>query len=384
MLLPESGRVLWSALLATLFACSDADAQGFTGHWTYHEGAETAELDVSPPAAGGHVTGTLVLPGMRAPMSGTIAGGVLTIESVNGVSVAEKVGAIAARMRGRQLMLVIAKSDAMPVTIAMDRGGLGSGAAAAVAGGPPAADQLRRGMAASGPDPFLGEWQTAAPDGTAGEALEFERSGDGVAGALRVWEHGYFSGRTTVKQQLSLEGSVGRTGLALTMTDQESGNRFPATAERQGDYLIIRIGSDETAYARDGVSLVRDASGARGAAALEQAIRGNIYVASTQASGRGAFVGRRTRLALCSNGEIQFGTSDLATTGGADAVDFGGSTSRRGGWEIVLYAGVPAVHAHWQGTGTSYSLDRYFRIVPGAAGRSITLDGTPLPLEGHC
>lgn len=130
--------------------------------------------------------------------------------------------------------------------------------------------------------------------------------------------------------------------------------------------------------------LVRAASGSRAASALEQAIRGNVYLASTQASGRGAFVGKRTRLALCSDGDIQFGTSDLATTGGADAVDFGGSSSRRGGWEIVLYAGAPALHAHWEGTGTSYSLDRYFRIVPTAGGRSITVDGTPLPLEGHC
>jgi hypothetical protein len=370
--------------LATLLACSGANAQNFTGHWTYHEGDETAELDVGPVAAGGRVTGTLVLPGLRAPMAGTVAGGVLTVESLNGVSVADKVGAIAARMRGRQLVLTIVRSDAMPATIAMDRGELGSGAAAALAGASPAADRLRRGMAVSGPDPFLGQWQTVSPDGTAGEALELERSGDGVAGSLRVWERGYFSGRTTVKQQLALEGTVGARGLALGMTDQESGNRFPATAERQGEYLIIRIGADETAYAREGVSLVRDASGSPAAAAVEQAIRGNVYLASTQASGRGAFVGRRTRLALCSDGEIQFGTSDLATTGGADAVDFGGSTARRGGWEIVLYAGMPAVHAHWQGTGTSYSLDRYFRIVPAAGGRSITVDGTPLPLQGHC
>ncbi len=368
----------------TLFACSGAGAQGFAGHWTYHEGDETAELDVSPVAAGGHVRGTLVLPGLRAPITGTVAGGVLTVESLNGVSVAEKVGAIAARMRNKQLILTIAKRDAMPATIAMDRGGLGSGAAAAVAGGPPAGDRLRRGMAASGPDPFLGEWQTVSPDGTAGEALELERSGDGVAGSLRVWERGYFSGRITVKQQLALEGNVDQRGLALRMTDQESGNRFPAVAERHGDYLIIRIGSDETAYAREGVPLVRDASGSAAAAALEQAVRGNIYLASTQAAGRGAFVGKRTRLALCADGEIQFGVSDLATTGGADAVDFGGSTARRGGWEIVLYAGMPAVHAHWQGTGTSYSLDRYFRIVPAAGGRSITVDGTPLPLQGHC
>ena len=162
------GRMAWLAVLMALCACSDADAQGFTGHWTYHEGDETAELDVSPVAAGGRVTGTLVLPGLRAPITGTVAGGVLTVESLNGMSVAEKVGAIAARMRGRQLVLTIARTGAIPATIAMDRGGLGSGAAAAVSGAAPAADRLRRGMAVSGPDPFLGEWQTASPDGTAG------------------------------------------------------------------------------------------------------------------------------------------------------------------------------------------------------------------------
>ncbi len=371
------------ALAVTLCACSDADAQGFTGHWTYHEGDETAELDVSPVASGGRVTGTLVLPGMRAPMTGTVAGGVLTVESVNGVSVAEKVGAIGARMRGARLMLTIAKSDAMPVTIAMERGGLGSGAAAALTGN----DRLRTGMAAAGPDAFLGGWQMSSPDGTYAEMLELSRASDGVSGSLRAVVRGYFSSRTTVKAQLAIEGSVAGRGLALTMTDKGSGNRVQATAERRGEYLILRLGANETAYAREGVPLVREASGSREGAALDQAVRGNVYLASTQASGRGAFVGQRTRLALCADGEIQFGTSDLASAPGGfgnEGVDFGGSTARRGGWEVVLYGGAPAVHAHWQGTGTSYSLDRYFMIVPGAGGRSVTVDGTPLPLQGHC
>jgi hypothetical protein len=51
---------------------------------------------------------------------------------------------------------------------------------------------------------------------------------------------------------------------------------------------------------------------------------------------------------------------------------------------VVLYAGAPAVEAHWQGTGTSYSLTRYFRIRPDAAGRSANVDGDDLPLAGRC
>lgn len=375
---------LTAALASTLLACSDANAQNFTGHWTYRDGGETAELDLRPGEGAGRVSGTLEVPGLKAPIAGRISGGTLVVEEMNGVGIAQANLAIGGRMSGGKLMLTIAQEGGQSLTMAMERTGLGGGAAAALAGN----EQLRSGMASVDPDAFTGQWQMASPDGTYAEELELRRTGDGVSGSIRGLERGYFSGRTTVKSEMTIEGSgaaAGR-GLALTVTDQESGNRVQASAERRGDYLILKLGGNETPYARPGVSLVQDASGSREAAALERAVRGNVYVASTQASGRGAFVGKRTRLALCADGGIQFSTSDLASTpGGFDngGVDFGGSTSRQGGWEIVLYGGAPAVHARWQGTGTSYALDRYFRIVPGQGGR-ITVDGTPLPLQGHC
>ena len=372
------------ALAPALLACSDANAQNFTGHWTYHDGDETAELDLRPGESAGRVSGTLEVPGLSAPIAGRVAGGTLVVEEMNGVGIAQANLVIGGRMAGGKLILTIAQQGGQSMTMAMERTGLGGGAAAALTRN----DQLRRGMAAIDPDAFTGQWQMASPDGTYAEELELRRAGDGVTGSIRGLEHGYFSGRTTVKAEMTIEGSGASSGrgLALTVTDQESGNRVQASAERRGEYLILRIGGNETPYARPGVSLVRDASGSPEAAALARAIRGNVYVASTQASGRGAFVGKRTRLALCADGEIQFSTSDLASApGGFDngGVDFGGSTSRRGGWEIVLYGGAPAVHARWEGTGTSYALDRYFTIVPGAGGR-ITVDGTPLPLQGHC
>jgi hypothetical protein len=88
------------------------------------------------------------------------------------------------------------------------------------------------------------------------------------------------------------------------------------------------------------------------------------------------------RLALCSDASIAFDVSDLATTGGADGVDMGESTARRGEWGIVLLAGIPVVRAQWSGTGSSYSLTRYFRIQP--QGSSAIVDGTLLPVSGTC
>lgn len=376
------GRLLAVSLAATLLACSDANGQSFTGHWTYHEGDDTAELTLKPDGGAGKVSGTLTVPGLSAPIRGSVAAGMLTVEEMNGVGIDQANLVIAGRMARGKLVLTIAQQGGQSMTMAMDRTGLGGGAATALSGN----DRLRTGMAAEDLEAFLGEWQMASPDGTYAEEVELRRDGGGVSGSLRALERGYFSGRTTVKQEMAIEGGAGGRGLSLNFTDQESGNRVQASAERRGEYLVLRIGGNETPYARPGVSLVQEANGSAEAAALERAIRGNVYVASTQASGRGAFVGKRTRFAVCADGEIQFGTSDLASTpGGFDnsGVDFGSSTSRQGGWEVVLYGGAPAVHAHWQGTGTSYSLDRYFRVVPMAGGR-VTVDGTPLPLQGHC
>jgi hypothetical protein len=63
-------------------------------------------------------------------------------------------------------------------------------------------------------------------------------------------------------------------------------------------------------------------------------------------------------------------------------VDMGSTTSRRGQWGIVLFAGLPVVKAEWQGTGSSYSLTRYFRIEPRANGARV--DGVDLAASGSC
>ena len=383
-------------LILSLASCADARAQDFSGRWTYREGDETAELAIRHDPATGRVTGTFALPGMTAPVTGRVSGGVLVIERFNDRVVADEFGALGARLSGGSLILTMAQTGGVPTTLAMERTGAGPaasgasgtatgpGAAAAIAGArtpaPPSAGAGQR----AGPDAFLGEWRTGSDDGTYGEALEFRRTGRGVAGSLRVMERGYFSGKTTVKQALEIEGTPGGPGLALTLTDQESGNRFPATARIRGEYLVIDIAGEETGYAREGVPLVRDASNHREAVALFQAVRGKVFVASTQASGRGAFVGKRVRMALCGDG-IAYSTSDMASVPGADGgMDMGGSESRRGAWEVVLLAGAPAIHARWEGTGTSYSLDRYFRVSLGAGGRSLVVDGTALPLAGSC
>jgi hypothetical protein len=129
---------------------------------------------------------------------------------------------------------------------------------------------------------------------------------------------------------------------------------------------------------------VKSAQGSGAAENLARQIAGRIYSSSSQSSGRGAFVGNRVRLALCADGTIAFDVSDVATTGGSDAVDMGNATARRGAWSVVLYAGIPAVRAEWNGTGSSYSLTRYFRIQPGKEGLSARIDGTDLPVTGSC
>jgi hypothetical protein len=62
----------------------------------------------------------------------------------------------------------------------------------------------------------------------------------------------------------------------------------------------------------------------------------------------------------------------------------GSSVSRRGQWSVVLYAGAPAIMAHWRGTGTSHSLTAYFEVHPEPDGESIELRGQKLRLSGRC
>lgn len=239
----------------------------------------------------------------------------------------------------------------------------------------------------SSPDDFAGTWEAVSDDGTSTETAEFEISGTTATGSLRSLERGYYSGRVTVTADVAFRGTARAGGLDLRLWDATTGS--PQTgvdgrALRRGPYLIVRIDDGESSYARRGESLIASAQGSAAAEAFARAIAGRIYSSSSQASGRGAFVGNRVRLALCSDGTIAFDVSDVATTGGSDAVDMGSSTSRRGSWDVVLLAGLPAVRAQWNGTGSSYSLTRYFRIRPGASGSSASVDGTELQTTGSC
>jgi hypothetical protein len=240
---------------------------------------------------------------------------------------------------------------------------------------------------AQGARGFAGRWELTSDDGTSQEVVELEAAGDRVRGTITALTRGYFSGRTTVQRVLRLDGAQQGGGLRLRMWDAEGseGDAVSITAALRGEYLVLRgPNGSESGYARPGAPLVRDASGSAEAAALATALRGRVYALGSQAGGRGgAMAGGRVRLALCADGSAAYDASDVATTGaGSSGGDVGSSMSRRGGWDVVLLAGAPAVRARWQGTGTSYSLTRYFRVVPEAGGA--TVDGVKLPLAGRC
>jgi hypothetical protein len=234
---------------------------------------------------------------------------------------------------------------------------------------------------------FAGSWESVSDDGTKTETADLQLLDGNITGTLRSLERGYYSGRVKVTAEIALRGVSRDGGLDISAWDAETGSAEAAVsgrAMRRGDYLIVRIGDGETDYARPGETLVRSAEGSAEATSLANAIAGRIYSSSTQASGRGAFVGNRVKLALCGDGTIAFDVSDLASTGGADGVDMGDATSRRGQWNIVLLAGSPVVRANWAATGSSYSLTRYFRVVPAPGGSTAFVDGTELPVAGSC
>lgn len=239
----------------------------------------------------------------------------------------------------------------------------------------------------NGPEAFVGSWEAVSDDGTNTETAELELADGAVTGIIRSLERGYYSGRVTVNAEVMLRGTPRAGALDLRAWNAQTGspeNAVAGRALRRGDFLIVRIGDGETGFARPGVAVVRSAEGSSEAASLAQAIAGRIYSASGQSSGRGAFVGNRVQLALCSDGNIAFDVSDLASTGGADGVDMGDATSRRGKWGVVLRAGTPVVRAQWNGTGSSYSLTRYFRVQPHKDGSGARIDGTDLPVAGTC
>ncbi|HKY96606.1 MAG TPA: hypothetical protein VJL35_02015 [Gemmatimonadaceae bacterium] len=239
----------------------------------------------------------------------------------------------------------------------------------------------------SEPADFAGSWEAVSDDGTNIETAEFAVAGDAVTGTIRSLERGYYSGRVTVTAEVQIRGTPAKGGLDLEAWPLNDGERGAGVRGRgiiRDKYLILRVGDGESSYARPGVSLVQSAEGSAAARDLAAAITGRIYSTSSQANGRGAFVGGRRQLALCSDGSISFEASDLASTGGAESVDMGSSVSRRGEWDIVLYAGLPVVRAKWSGTGSSYSLTRYFHIKPHADHSGASVDGTDLPVTGPC
>ena len=191
----------------------------------------------------------------------------------------------------------------------------------------------------------------------------------------------------TVTAEVQIRGTPAKGGLDLEAWPLTNGERSASVRGRgiiRDKYLILRVGDGESSYARPGVSLVQSAEGSAAARDLAAAIAGRIYSTSSQANGRGAFVGGRRQLALCSDGSISFEASDLATTGGAESVDMGSSVSRHGEWDIVLFAGLPVVRAKWSGTGSSYSLIRYFHVKPHADRSGANVDGIDLPVTGPC
>ena len=236
---------------------------------------------------------------------------------------------------------------------------------------------------------FAGRWEHVSDDGTEAQVVELEADGGVLTGTIAMLSRGYYSGRTDVQLQLALRGEVRGSTLRLSIWDPQGSPQEAASGigYLRNGYLVLRAAGRHTGFARPGTPLVVPADGSAEAAALERAVTGRVYSAGSQASGRGATVGGRLRLALCADGRVELDASDLASTPGAGVgggVDMGGAVARRGAWDVVLLAGAPAVRARWQGTGSTYSLTAYFAIEPAADGRSAEIDGTVLPVTGRC
>lgn len=386
------------AVIALASACEGSAAPDFTGRWAYEENGESAELLLEHDKATTKVTGTFAAFGKRAAISGRADASMLVIEKVGDVVSSPQTGTMMGVISGEQMLVTINQPGQQPVILRLTREP-GSGSTRAdlasteafggesktpVSGSATAEDES---FTPSEPEAFTGSWEAVSDDGTNTETAELEISNGTVTGTVRSLERGYYSGRVTVAAQASLRGTPRAGGLDLRAWDAQNGrpeNAVTGRAVRRGDYLILRIGDGETGYARRGVPVVRSGEGSAAAETLARSIAGRIYQASTQASGRGAFVGNRVRLELCADGSIAFDVSDLASTGGTDGVNMGDATSRRGQWGVVLLAGTPVVRAQWSGTGSSYSLTRYFRVQPHKDGSGARIDGTELPVAGSC
>jgi hypothetical protein len=361
--------------------------QNLTGHWVYEENGQTVELDVRHDRSTGRATGTFSMFGNAAPFEGTVTDGTLVIQRLGDVKASAENGVITARVQTGSLLVTVSQPGQAPVTVPMTRRGDPTSTLTPQSGGRDNAPApTGAGFRAGTVNDFAGKWQFHSPDGTSEEVVDLVARGSEVTGQIAAFEHGYFSGRTTEKARVLVRGTVSNGGLELRVwsADGSPNASTAVTGRLRGEYLILRNGENETGYARPGRSLVQKAEGSPDAAALARAIDGRVYSRSRQAGGRGgAIAGDRVRLALCGNGAIEYDVSDVGSVrdGGGS---MGSTLSRRGTWNVVLYAGAPAVEAHWQGTGTSYSLTRYFRIRPDAAGRSANVDGDDLPLAGRC
>ena len=373
-----------------LFAGCDSSSlsSDLTGRWRYEENGEAAELTLEHDKASGNVKGTFTAFGKQAEVSGRAEGPGLTIEKLGDVATSAANGTMIGAVSGEVMLLTITQPGNNPVILQLTRQP-GSGAKSNPPGKNASVD-LPSGddsFSPSGLNDFAGSWEAVSDDGTNSETAEFQIENGAATGTLRSLERGYYSGRVTVTAEISFRGTPQSGGLDLLAWNSGNGNPETGTrgrAMRRGEYLVVRVGDGETSYARPGTPLVKSAKGSAAAERLANQIAGRIYSSRMEASGRGAFVGNRVRLALCADGTIAFDVSDVATTGGSDAVDMGNATARRGNWTVVLLAGMPVVRAAWSGTGSTYSLTRYFRIQPVAQGSSAHIDGTNLPVTGTC
>jgi hypothetical protein len=321
--------------------------------------------------------------GLRAPIEGTARGDRFEVTRLGDAATGDAFGRITGQLDGGVLVLTVASTGDAPQVIRLQRDAASAPRRPAGTEAPraaPNAPTTTGGAAGGASSAYAGTWEATSDDGTHREVVRLAVEGDRVGGTLDTYERGYFSGRVTQTSALRISGIVRDGRLDLRLADG-GGTSIPALARRRGAFLLLRIQGREFGYARDGAPLVASADGSSEAQALARAITGRVFQTSSQAGRRdGAIVGARMRLALCANGSIEYDVSDVGSVGGHS---LGSTESRRGQWRIVLYAGVPTVQARWRGTGTSYSLTRYFDVRP-ATDAAADVDGVRVPLAGSC
>jgi hypothetical protein len=384
-------RIVLTALVAMLVAAPVCAAGVFDGRWMIEDSGLTAVLELRQNASTRRVTGTLDIVGTVTALDGKVEGARVAIERMDGAPVLP--GAVTITSDAGAVILDLKLQGSNPVRWRMlPMGGAGAATQAPSTTRDRAAPPTQSAPPSSAfrnatPNEFGGEWHTASHDGTSGEVAELQVSGNSIQGTVTAYSRGYFSGKVTVDAKVAVRGTYRNGSYDVQLTDTQSGSTATGSLRLRGEYLILLDGATERAgYAREGRSLEANAERSAEAAALARAIGGHVYSTSNQASGRGGFVGGRTKIAFCRDGSISYDASDVGSTGSmpGGAVSMGSSIARRGRWSIVLYAGAPAVRADWQGTGTSYSLVAYFRVSPSGDGRSATVDGRELPMTANC